>query len=76
MKQFKMFSIKFKIMIEIKLFLLDHEIAEVLENIEDLQHLQTFISLKREIHKKYESKKAIEKLNFLNCDLTETDEPF
>ena len=47
-------------MIEVKLFLLDHEIAEVLENIEDLQHLQTFISLKREIIKKYESKKALE----------------
>tara|TARA_B100000963_G_scaffold184506_1_gene160355 strand:+ start:360 stop:551 length:192 start_codon:yes stop_codon:yes gene_type:complete len=63
-------------MIEVKLFLLDSEIAEVLENIEDKQHLQTFISLKREILKKYESKKAIEELNFLNCDLTETDEPF
>ena len=45
-------------MIEVKLFLLDSEIAEVLENIEDLQHLQTFISLKKEILKKYESKKA------------------
>ena len=65
MKQFKMFLIKFKIMIEIKLFLLDHEIAEVLENIEDLQHLQTFISLKREIHKKYESKKGLEELENL-----------
>ena len=63
-------------MIEVKLFLLDAEIAEILENIEELQHLQTFISLKREILKKYESKKAIEELNFLNCDLTETDEPF
>tara|TARA_B100001287_G_scaffold121414_1_gene102312 strand:+ start:328 stop:492 length:165 start_codon:yes stop_codon:yes gene_type:complete len=52
-------------MIEIKLFLLDHEIAEVLENIEDLQHLQTFISLKREIHKKYESKKGLEELENL-----------
>jgi len=63
-------------MIEVKLFLLDAEIAEVLENIEELQHLQTFISLKKEILKKYESKKAIEELSFLNCDLTETDEPF
>ena len=63
-------------MTEIKLFLLDSEVAEILENIESLQHLQTFISLKREILKKYESKKAIEELNFLNCDLTETDEPF
>jgi len=63
-------------MTEIKLFLLDAEVAEVLENIESLQHLQTFITLKQEILKKYESKKAIEELNFLNCDLTETDEPF
>ena len=63
-------------MIEVKLFLLDAEIAEVLENIEELQHLQTFISLKKEILKKYESKKALQELNFLNCDLTETDEPF
>jgi len=63
-------------MTEIKLFLLDAEVAEVLENIESLQHLQTFITLKQEILKNYESKKAIEELNFLNCDLTETDEPF
>tara|TARA_R100000781_G_scaffold111059_1_gene76884 strand:+ start:229 stop:420 length:192 start_codon:yes stop_codon:yes gene_type:complete len=63
-------------MTEIKLFLLDAEVAEVLENIESLQHLQTFITLKQEILKKYESKKAIEELNFLNCDLTEADEPF
>ena len=63
-------------MTEIKLFLLDSEVAEILENIESLQHLQTFISLKKEILKKYESKKAIEELNFLNCDLTETEEPF
>ena len=63
-------------MTEIKLFLLDAEVAEVLENIESLQHLQTFITLKQEILKKYESKKAIEELNFLNCNLTDTDEPF
>ena len=63
-------------MIEVKLFLLDHEVAEVLENIEDLQYLQTFISLKKEILKKYESKKALEELNFLNADLTNTEEPF
>jgi len=49
-------------MTEIKLFLLDSEVAEVLENIESLQHLQTFITLKKEILKKYESKKAIEEL--------------
>tara|TARA_R100000655_G_scaffold31106_1_gene62408 strand:- start:513 stop:677 length:165 start_codon:yes stop_codon:yes gene_type:complete len=52
-------------MIEVKLFLLDSEIAEVLENIESLQHLQTFISFKKEILKKYESKKAIEQLENL-----------
>jgi len=63
-------------MIEVKLFLLDHEVAEVLENIEDLQHLQTFISLKKEILKKYESKKALQELNFLDADLTDTEEPF
>ena len=53
-------------MIEVKLFLLDAEIAEVLENIESLQHLQTFITLKQEILKKYESKKAIEELEKIN----------
>tara|TARA_R100001086_G_C11722441_1_gene227283 strand:- start:352 stop:543 length:192 start_codon:yes stop_codon:yes gene_type:complete len=63
-------------MIEVKLFLLDHEVAEVLENIEDMQHLQTFISLKKEILKKYESKKALEELDFLNADLVNTEEPF
>ena len=63
-------------MIDVKLFLLDSEIAEVLENIEDLQHLQTFISLKKEILKKYESKKALEELDFLNADLVNTEEPF
>ena len=63
-------------MIEVKLFLLYSEIAEVLENIEDLQHLQTFISLKKEILKKYESKKALEELNFLDADLINTEEPF
>ncbi len=63
-------------MIEVKLFLLDHEVAEVLENVEDLQHLQTFISLKKEILKKYESKKALEELDFLNADLVNTEEPF
>ena len=63
-------------MIEVKLFLLDHEVAEVLENVEDLQHLQTFITLKKEILKKYESKKALEELDFLNADLVNTEEPF
>ena len=63
-------------MIEVKLFLSDSEVAEVLENIQDLQHLQTFISLKKEILKKYESKKALEELDFLNADLVNTEEPF
>tara|TARA_R100000353_G_scaffold108890_2_gene78237 strand:- start:70 stop:261 length:192 start_codon:yes stop_codon:yes gene_type:complete len=63
-------------MIQIKLFLLDAEIAEVLENIESLQHLQTFISLKKEILDKYKSKKALEELDFLNADLVNTEEPF
>lgn len=62
-------------MIEVKLFLLDHEVAEVLENIEDLQYLQTFISLKKEILKKYESKKAMEFITPFT-DLTDTEEPF
>ena len=63
-------------MIEVKLFLSDSEVAEVLENIQDLQHLQTFISLKKEILKKYESKKALEELDFLNADLVNAEEPF
>tara|TARA_R100000231_G_scaffold81738_1_gene62577 strand:+ start:221 stop:412 length:192 start_codon:yes stop_codon:yes gene_type:complete len=63
-------------MIEVKLFLLDAEIAEVLENIEQLQHLQTFISLKKEILKKYESKKALKELDFLNADLVNSEESF
>ena len=63
-------------MIEVKLFLLDDEVAEVLENNEKLQHLQTFITLKKEIHKEYDSKKALEELNFLDADLVNTEEPF
>lgn len=64
--------------LELKLFLnlSDAEVAEVLENIQELQHIETFRELKKEILKSYESKKAIEELNFLDCDLTETDEPF
>ncbi len=64
--------------LELKLFLnlSDNEIAEVLENIEGLQHIETFRELKEEIIKKYESKKALQELNFLDADLTETDEPF
>tara|TARA_B100001989_G_scaffold156110_1_gene111661 strand:- start:390 stop:632 length:243 start_codon:yes stop_codon:yes gene_type:complete len=67
-----------KMYLELKLFLnlSDNEIAEVLENIEGLQHIETFRELKEEIIKKYESKKALQELNFLDADLTETDEPF
>ena len=64
--------------LELKLFLnlSDDEIAEVLENIESLQHIETFKELKEEIIKKYESQKALKELNFLDADLTDTEEPF
>jgi len=70
-------SIK-KMYLELKLFLnlSENEIAEVLENIEGLQHIETFKELKKEILKKYESKKALQELNFLDADLTDTEEPF
>lgn len=47
--------------LELKLFLnlSDAEVAEVLENIEDLQHIETFRELKEEIIKKYESQKTL-----------------
>ena len=47
--------------LELKLFLnlSDVEIAEVLENIEDLQHIETFRELKKEILIKYESQKTL-----------------
>ena len=64
--------------LELKLFLnlSDAEVAEVLENIQELQHIETFRELKEEIIKKYESQKALKELNFLNADLTNTEEPF
>jgi len=64
--------------LELKLFLnlSDAEVAEVLENIEDLQHIETFRELKEEIIKKYELIKATKELNFLVADLTDTEEPF
>ena len=64
--------------LELKLFLnlSDAEVAEALENIESLQHIETFRELKKEILKKYESKKALEELDFLNADLVNTEEPF
>ncbi len=61
----KKLLIHFKIMdsnyLELKLFLnlSDAEVAEVLENIEDLQHIETFRELKEEIIKKYESQKTL-----------------
>ena len=47
--------------LELKLFLnlSDAEVAEVLENIEDLQHIETFRELKKEILIKYESQKTL-----------------
>ena len=47
--------------LQLKLFLnlSDAEVAEVLENIESLQHIETFRELKEEIIKKYESQKTL-----------------
>jgi len=47
--------------LELKLFLnlSDAEVAEVLENIQELQHIETFRELKEEIIKKYESQKTL-----------------
>ena len=63
--------------LELKLFLnlSDAEVAEVLENIESLQHIETFRELKEEIIKKYESQKAMEFITPFT-DLTDTEEPF
>ena len=64
--------------LELKLFLnlSDVEVAEVLEKLEGLQDIETFRELKKEIIKSYESKKALEELDFLNADLVDTEEPF
>ena len=47
--------------LELKLFLnlTDSEVAEVLENIEGLQHIETFKELKKEILLKYETQKTL-----------------
>jgi hypothetical protein len=47
--------------LELKLFLnlSDAEVAEVLENIQELQHIETFRELKEEIIKKWESQKTL-----------------
>lgn len=64
--------------LELKLFLnlTNKEIAEVLEKLEPLQDIETFRELKKEILIKYESKKALKELDFLNADLVNTEEPF
>tara|TARA_R100001510_G_C7635318_1_gene193580 strand:- start:74 stop:271 length:198 start_codon:yes stop_codon:yes gene_type:complete len=57
--------------LRIKLFLnlSDKEIAEVLENIEGLQHIETFRELKEDIINKYELSKADKELDSLRVDL-------
>ena len=57
--------------LRIKLFLnlCDKEIAEVLENIEGLQHIETFRELKEDIINKYELSKADKELDSLRVDL-------
>ena len=64
--------------LELKLFLnlSDDQIAEVLENIEGLQHIETFRELKEEIIRKYELLKATKELNFLDADFINSEEPF
>ncbi len=49
------------IYLELKLFLnlSDIELAEVLEKLENLQHIETFKELKKEILLKYESQKVL-----------------
>tara|TARA_R100001086_G_scaffold1788_1_gene1231 strand:- start:1154 stop:1357 length:204 start_codon:yes stop_codon:yes gene_type:complete len=64
--------------LQLKLFLnlSDAEVAEVLENIQELQHIETFRELKKELLDKLELSKATQELNFLNANLTDTEEPF
>ena len=64
--------------LQLKLFLslTDLEVAEVLENIESLQHIETFKELKEEIIRKYELSKATKELNFLDADFINSEEPF
>tara|TARA_A100001391_G_scaffold57481_1_gene35146 strand:- start:358 stop:561 length:204 start_codon:yes stop_codon:yes gene_type:complete len=64
--------------LQLKLFLnlSDAEVAEVLENIEDLQHIETFRELKKEIIDKYELEKATQELRFLEADFINSEEPF
>ena len=64
--------------LELKLFLnlSDAEVAEVLENIQELQHIETFRELKEEIINKLELAKATKELNFLDADFINSEEPF
>ena len=64
--------------LQLKLFLnlSDAEIAEVLENIESLQHIETFRELKEEIINKFDLAKATKELNFLDADFINSEEPF
>ena len=64
--------------LRLKLFLnlSDAEVAEVLENIRELQHIETFRELKKEIINKYELEKATQELRFLDADFINSEEPF
>ena len=64
--------------LQLKLFLnlSDAEVAEVLENIQELQHIETFRELKEEIINKLELSQATKELNFLDADLVNSEEPF
>jgi len=48
------------------LFLDDKEAAEILENIRDLQHLESFKYLKKQIVNYWESTKALKELDCLD----------
>tara|TARA_Y100001935_G_scaffold77772_1_gene64958 strand:+ start:267 stop:449 length:183 start_codon:yes stop_codon:yes gene_type:complete len=48
------------------LFLDDSEAAEILENIRDLQHLESFKYLKKQIVNYWESTKALKELDLLD----------
>jgi len=48
------------------LFLDDNEAAMILENIEDLQHLESFRYLKKQIVNYWESTKALKELDCLD----------
>ena len=64
--------------LELKLFLnlSDAEVAEVLENIESLQHIETFRELKEEIINRLELSQATKELNFLDADFINSEESF